>query len=153
MLRVVAVLALAMAQSAPAHADEFEAYREERVLTCIEAAGRARDALRACIGAAADPCIDEEGGATMAYVLCFSYEADTWRELMDGATARLTAEQSYRDPHRLSAATKAWQTWMEAECDYWAWQEGGGSGEQVDRASCAMRITAERAISYIAATD
>jgi len=155
MLRLAVALALAIstAQCAAVRADEFEAYRPERVLSCVEAAADDRNALRACVGASANPCIDEEGESTMAYVLCFSSEAETWRGLMDAAMARVSAEQTERDPQRLSRATSAWETWMETECEYWAWQEGGGSGEQVERASCALGLTAERAISFIAAAN
>lgn len=35
---------------------------------------------------------------------------------------------------------------IDAECDCWAWQEGGGSGEQGERPQCAARIVAGRAI-------
>jgi uncharacterized protein YecT (DUF1311 family) len=152
-LAVALALVLSMASFAPARADELESYRPGLLISCVDAAGRDRAALRSCVGTAANSCIEQEGAATMAYVLCFSAEADTWRTLMDAAAARLNAEQSYRDPNRLANATKAWESWMEAECEYWGWQEGGGSGEQVDRVSCAAGLTAERAISLIAALD
>jgi uncharacterized protein YecT (DUF1311 family) len=151
MLRLTLIFALTLLACAPVRADEMEGYDAARVQTCVASAGGEREALRRCIGASASPCVDAEGPATFAYVLCWSREADTWRQLMDAAAARLSAEQSYRDPQRYAAATTAWEAWVEAECEYWAWQEGGGSGEQADRVVCAANATAERAITLLVA--
>jgi uncharacterized protein YecT (DUF1311 family) len=148
---LVAALALASAAFAQlAHADEFESYNPDFVQTCAEGAGADQAALHRCIGVGATACIQADGGATMSHVLCWSREAETWRELMNGAISDLNT-RAYRDAERLAAANAAWETWAEAECDYWAWEEGGGAGEQVDRARCLARVTAERAITLIAA--
>jgi uncharacterized protein YecT (DUF1311 family) len=71
---------------------------------------------------------------------------------MNRATNDMNTRHTYRDPQRLAAANTAWEAWAEAECDYWAWEEGGGSGEQVDRVQCHARVTAERAITLIVAS-
>jgi uncharacterized protein YecT (DUF1311 family) len=147
-LVAICVLALAaMAGPAPAHADEFESYREDGLLRCVADAGTDQDALRRCIGAGANPCIATDGSATSSSVLCWSAEADSWRAILQRAVTDLNASHSYRDPQRLAAANTAWEAWVEAECDYWAWEEGGGSGEQVDRVQCLARVTGERAIA------
>jgi uncharacterized protein YecT (DUF1311 family) len=65
----------------------------------------------------------------------------------------LNTGQPSRDPLRLERANAAWNAWAEAECEYWAWEEGGGSGEQVDRVQCLAQITAARTISLLVAGD
>lgn len=152
MLRLSMVLALALLACTPVRADEFESYDAAPLNACIDAAEDDDEVgMRACLGASAIPCIQAEGGATNGYVLCWGNEAGTWRERMDAATAHLNASGSYRDPERLTAANAAWEAWAQAECEYWAWEEGGGVGEQVDRARCIARVNAERAIALIIA--
>jgi len=150
---LMAALALALvatAQCAPVRADPFDSYNPDLVGGCVAGAGAAEEALRRCIGAGATPCIAADGGATSSHVLCWSHEGDTWRGFMNGAISELNM-RAYRDAQRLATANAAWEAWAEAECDYWAWEEGGGSGEQVDRVRCQARVTAERAITLIAA--
>lgn len=144
-----AILAFALLSAcfaAPAAADPLES-RPDELLQCISAGGAEREVLTQCLGAQATPCIEHEGGGTMAEVLCWNAEAETWRTVVDDATAALITHASYRDPARLSAANNAWFAWAEAECDYLSWEEGGGSGEQVDRVRCAAGLHAERAIA------
>jgi hypothetical protein len=153
-LGIIAGLAFALAatvQCAPVSADPFESYNAELVTACVASAGAESAALHQCLGAGATPCIAAEGASTMAYVLCWDHEATTWRELVARASTDLSARQSYRDPERLAAANTAWEAWVEAECSYWAYEEGGGSGEQVDRARCHARVNADRAITLITA--
>jgi uncharacterized protein YecT (DUF1311 family) len=151
---LIAALALAWAaQWSPVRADPFESYREESLLNCVAPALNDADALRRCIGAGANPCIVADGSATSSHVLCWSHEADSWRALMQQAIGELKTGQTSRDPQRLERANAAWNAWAEAECEYWAWEEGGGSGEQVDRVQCLAQMTAERAISLLVAGD
>jgi uncharacterized protein YecT (DUF1311 family) len=118
---------------------------------CVAGANTEHAALEQCRGVVANPCIAEEGPSTMSTVLCWSAEAEAWEDVIARATARLNETQSYRDPARLARANEAWDAWAEAECEYWAWEEGGGSGEQVDRVECAARVTADRAIALLEA--
>lgn len=152
MLRAVAAFASVLMTLAPmrAHADEFESYDPAVLAACLESAGAASGAMRQCIGLGARACIDADGPSTMAHVLCSAHEADDWESRMDAAARAIGVNQPYRDPVRLAEATKAWRSWREAECEYWAYQEGGGSGEQVDRAQCWVEVTAARAIRLIA---
>jgi len=151
---VVAALAFAaIAQCAPVRADPFESYNPDLIGGCVAAAGTDEAALRACYGAGASPCIAADGSTTNSYILCWSHEAGTWRELIQRAMTERNARYSYRDPQRLAAADAAWEAWAEAECEYWAWEEGGGVGEIVDRAECRARVNADRAIALIRAAD
>jgi hypothetical protein len=152
---LVAALAFALAataQCAPVRADPFESYNPSLVTECVAGAGADSDSLHRCIGAGATPCIQADGQTTSSLVLCWSHESDTWRELMARATESMNTRHTYRDPHRLAAANASWEAWAEAECEYWAWEQGGGVGEQVDRVRCHARVTAERAIALIAAS-
>ncbi|HYD74312.1 MAG TPA: lysozyme inhibitor LprI family protein [Candidatus Binatia bacterium] len=151
MFRAAIVLALAVLTCAPGHADPFESYNPDFVGDCVAAAGADESVLRACLGAGATPCIAAEGSSTMSYVLCWDREATTWREMIERAANDTTTRHGYRDPQRLAAANTAWEAWAEAECEYWAWEEGGGVGEQVDRARCQARVNAERAITLMVA--
>lgn len=154
MRRWLTALTLALASfvaCACASADPFESPRPDLLRACVDEAGARRDAVMRCVGVSANPCIATEGGATMGHVLCWGAETNTWRDLMAEATAALDAHLTYRDRARLAAANQAWAQWAETECEYWAWEEGGGSGEQVDRARCQARISAERAATLLAA--
>lgn len=131
---------------AVAAADPLDS-RPDELMACVSASAAERDALVQCIGAQAFPCIEREGASTMAEVLCWSAEAETWRTIITEATTALSAQAAYRDPARLATANTAWFAWAEAECDYLSWEEGGGSGEQVDRVRCAAGLQAERAIA------
>lgn len=147
MWRLVLALALVSCSTPAARADELQA--DPRLLeACIAATNHA--ALEGCRGVVARACIEAEGGGSMADVLCWSAEADAWRGRIDAYMQRMNAEHAYRDPARLASAHQAWQAWADAECEYWAWEEGGGSGEQYARVQCAASLAADRAISLIA---
>lgn len=152
---VVAILTIVLAACAtqPASADPFESAQSQLLDACVQSAGASREALQQCVGVVANPCIVTDGSATSSHVLCWSAEADAWRTHLDRAMTRLNETQQYRSPSRLAEANKAWAAWLDAECEYWAWEEGGGSGEQVDRARCHARRTADRAISLITTAD
>ncbi|MBN8608506.1 MAG: DUF1311 domain-containing protein [Caulobacterales bacterium] len=143
---ILAFALLGVCFTAPAAADPLES-RPDELRQCINDGGVEREALAQCLGAQAMPCIESEGGGTMAEALCWNAEAETWRAAIDEATIALASRAAYRDPARLSAANNAWFAWAEAECDYLSWEEGGGSGEQVDRVRCAAGLHAERAIA------
>ena len=113
--------------------------------------GCALDAGKECVGLITRHCVAEEGGSNaMTDVLCRSGEADAWQALIDENTARIAAADPV-DGELLVAANQAWTQWREAECNYRAYEYGGGSGEQHDRIACQLRLTATRAIDLITA--
>jgi uncharacterized protein YecT (DUF1311 family) len=142
--------ALIAASATPARADTMETHPEV-LRACVAAPDATRETLTQCLGAEARPCIRAEGGGTMSEALCWSAEAETWNALIIEASAALSERASYRDPHRLKRANTDWAAWAESECEYWAWEEGGGSGEQVERVMCAARLRAQRAIDLMLA--
>jgi uncharacterized protein YecT (DUF1311 family) len=149
MWRLVLALALASCSTPPAQADDM-IDNPEAIATCVAAANGERAALEACRGAIARPCFAQHGPGTMSDVLCWSAEGDAWNREIATAIERLNQHTEGRDPARLAAAQAAWQAWRDAECEYWAWEEGGGSGEQVVRAQCAVDATIDRAINLLA---
>jgi hypothetical protein len=152
MRQLLIACAMFLTACAAAHADtDVVQFNREQLTTCVASAGADRTALEACKGVTAQACIDAEGGVSMAHTLCWDFEAGAWREMVTAATARLAISASYRDGARLTAANEAWANWAETECEYWAWEVGGGVGEQVDRARCAARVSADRAITLIIA--
>ncbi len=86
----------------------------------------------------------------MSDVLCRSAEADIWEVLIAEATTRITAADPV-DGELLNASSRLWTQWREAECNYRAYECGGGSGEQHDRIVCHLDLTVARAIDLIAA--
>jgi hypothetical protein len=143
-LSVIAIVALAASAPAP-QADPLPT-NEEGLRACVSAAGVERAALERCIGVSANFCSEEMGPSG---ALCWLVEGEIWRELISETTLRLSQAPGDRDPALLVRANEAWSAWEEAECSYWSWEEGGGTGEQVDRAYCNARVSADRAIALI----
>lgn len=152
MWRGLTVAIVFIAACAGARADELPA-RPELLTACIAEAGADRAALEACQGVVANDCIAAEGPSTMSVVLCWSAESDAWDVALIRASTQVNERWAGKDPLRLANANQAWSAWREAECEYWAWEEGGGSGEQVERVQCAARVTADRAIALILASS
>jgi uncharacterized protein YecT (DUF1311 family) len=149
MWRLVLALALVSCSTPSARADEW-IDNPEAIATCIASANGDRTALESCRGAIARPCFEQHGPGTMSDVLCWSAEGDAWDREIAAAIERLNQRTEGRDPARLAAAQTAWEAWRESECEYWAWEEGGGSGEQVVRVECAVDASTDRAINLLA---
>ncbi|HVK82287.1 MAG TPA: lysozyme inhibitor LprI family protein [Verrucomicrobiae bacterium] len=150
MRQVLMALMLIIASATPVGADPLET-DPALLRTCIAAPHTTREQLSQCLGAQARPCIETQGGGAMAEALCWNAEVDTWDALINQASVAFSARASYRDPHRLKRANNDWAVWAESECEYWAWEEGGGSGEQIERVMCAARLRAHRAIDLMLA--
>lgn len=142
-------LALTACATPAARADPLSA--DPQILrACVIEAGADREALDQCVGLVTRHCVAEEGGSnSMTDVLCRSAEADIWQTLIEEQTARIAAADPV-DGELLAAANQAWMQWREAECSFRAYENGGGSGEQYDRVSCHVRLTATRAIDLLA---
>jgi uncharacterized protein YecT (DUF1311 family) len=118
--------------------------------TCVTQAGEDRAVLARCNGVVARACIEAEGGPNaMSDVLCRSAEAGIWQALIDEETTRITAADPV-DGELLASANQAWTQWRAAECNYRAYEYGGGAGEQYDRVVCDLDLASARAIDLIA---
>lgn len=145
LLAVFAVLAL----TGVAHADpdESDVYIPN-VAACIAAAADDEAALRACRGAAANPCLEAAGGITHYMVMCFSAEARGWGDAMDGAFARLAAARP-ETASALQEAHTAWEGYRDSECSYRVARWGEGSGARVELAACYNQLTTDRALALL----
>jgi len=124
-------------------------FNPEILRTCVAQAGQDRAALEQCRGLMTQDCIEAEGGSnSISDVLCRSGESHAWLVL----ALEREAQISDVDPvegRLLYAANLAWNEWREAECNYRAYEYGGGSGEQFDRIACDLELTSARAIDLI----
>jgi len=139
------VLVVALLFGANAQSDPVEGHSEGSLATCLDEANGDRAAVRACVGAAAWPCIDEGQGATMMRSLCWSGEATWWQ----GRTEEVAAQLAVRDSERsasLDASTTAFEAFADRECAYRGAAFGGGTGAQPAMAECAAVLWAERYI-------
>lgn len=119
--------------------------------TCVMQAGSDRAALQQCVGVVTRACIAAEGGSnSFSDVLCRSAEADIWEAVIAESTTRITGADPI-DGELLATSSQAWNAWREAECNYRAYEYGGGSGEQYDRIVCQLDLTSARAIDLILA--
>lgn len=132
----------------PASADPIAA-DPQLAQTCVARADNDYAALERCNGIVANACIEAEGPSTMALTLCWSAEYDVWRQMIETSTARIESDDAEKGV-RLRRANEAWQAWLDAECDYFSYEFGGGSGEQVERAQCGVVLAHRRAIDLLA---
>jgi uncharacterized protein YecT (DUF1311 family) len=147
-LLIACALALTACAAPQAHADPLPA-DPELVRACVGQAGRNCAALQQCQGVVTRACIEAQGGSnSLSDVLCRSAEADIWQTLIDENTARISAADAV-DGRLLAAANASWTQWRDSECEYRAYEYGGGSGEQYDRIVCHLELTAARAIDLI----
>jgi uncharacterized protein YecT (DUF1311 family) len=148
MWRLVLALALVSCSTPPAQADDM-IDNPEAIATCVAAANGDHSRLEECRGVIANRCLEQHGPGTMSDVLCWSAEGDAWDREIAAEIGRRAQNPDGHDPARLAAAQAAWEAWRDAECDYWAWEEGGGSGEQVIRVACAVNLTIDRALGLL----
>ena len=155
------IVALAFAALAgPASAQE-PAAPVEAVRACVEAAERAPEAERACIGVSALACIDADPAAqtTVGMAGCYAAETAAWDALMNatyadlvGLSAALTADETadgatpVDQEGLLRAAQRAWVTFRDADCAQEAGHWGEGSMRQVAGAECLLDRTASRTL-------
>lgn len=113
----------------------------------------------ACIGVAAAHCLTASGeiNEPEVYVRCYEAETADWQGRLADVMARLASTGATSDAAEaagpgsgrraaLEVAQAAWAAWRDAECAFALRMAEGGGSEAVTSASCAMRLTAERAL-------
>lgn len=152
MRQLIFALAFAATACATPHANADTMQVDPQILrTCVAQAGQDRAALSQCVGLVTRACVEAEGGSnSMTDVLCRSGEADVWTTIIEERTASITTADPV-DGNLLATSSQAWETWRDVECEYRAYEYGGGAGEQYDRIVCYLDLTSERAISLITA--
>ena len=157
-LSLIAALPLTVAGPIGATAQDI-AFVPEPTESCLAAAEGMPDRL-ACIGRAAQVCIDTpDGYTTVGMGFCYSREADYWDDRLNGAFARLmSVERAMLDEMREIGATvpdapaalrgmqRAWIGYRDALCgyDYTTW--GGGTGGGPAFAACLMQETGRQTL-------
>jgi uncharacterized protein YecT (DUF1311 family) len=113
---------------------------------CLAKAATA-EAMRACKRIVFTPCYQEEDyrQSTHGLVMCNSREGDAWDALLQSRTKDLAKRDAYR-AGALTAANKAWRSWIDAECFFHREEAQGGSAEGVITTECLSDLTAERVI-------
>jgi uncharacterized protein YecT (DUF1311 family) len=110
----------------------------------------------ACIGRAADACVEATGYATPVLSGCASRELDDWDARLNAVyqQARARAAQIDKDafegtPSQAEALRdmqRAWIPYRDATCAYEASQWGGGTGAGPAFVSCLLTMTGEQAL-------
>ncbi|MGE0739800.1 MAG: lysozyme inhibitor LprI family protein [Hyphomonadaceae bacterium] len=149
MRHLLMAAALLAAGASGARADEANPDNAQRVLECVSAAAGDAAMLNGCQGAAANPCMETDGGATThGMVMCLSSEADAWARVMQASLLRL-AEAQPETQSALEASQIAWESFRDAECSYRVARWGEGSGARVVLAGCLSQQTATRAMVLV----
>lgn len=154
-MRALALLMLlaagpAMAQNAPA------GYDGSLIPTCLDRVAAADGDPAACIGAAADPCMDQPGGeTTLGMGQCLTAETRDWDMLLNAWYDKALQRAGSRDAASggeaptapvLRQAQRAWIAYRDESCRYEALRYQGGSMAGVAQASCLRDMTARQAL-------
>lgn len=110
---------------------------------------------RACIGAAADRCMQSDGGSTtigMGY--CLDQEWSVWDARLNAAYAALRNSYKTDDTKQSEAPLwpalqhmqRAWIDYRDATCDFEARHWGQGTGRGPAYTSCLMVLTGQQAL-------
>lgn len=119
---------------------------------------------RACIGAAAEACMEATPGgySTVGMGGCTAAEEAWWDAELNAAYQALRTRERRADtdwqpipgmlPRPSGADTlrdvqRAWIGWRDATCQYEELQWWGGTGASLAGASCRMRLTGEQALT------
>ena len=123
---------------------------------CTAAAGDTTVAIVACIGAAADPCMDQPGGeTTLGMGQCLTAETRDWDMLLNAWYDKALQRAGSRDAASggeaptapvLRQAQRAWIAYRDESCRYEALRYQGGSMAGVAQASCLRDMTARQAL-------
>ena len=164
MSRPILLIALALALPATGGAvaqDTAQAVAyDAQILTACRKDTAPGDA-RSCIGKASAQCMKTpDGSTTVGMVSCMGQELDQWDAMLNASYAALLETTARNDGElaKLGSAAKAsepilrdaqrkWVAWRDAECSFVASKWQGGSGAGPAATSCAMTLTAERALA------
>ncbi len=80
---------------------------------------------------------------TPEIVACVSGKAKAWQGRLDAALKSLLANQRPAQQDRLKAAQKAWMSYRDANCAYYA--NGEGTIARIEAAECQRVLTQQRA--------
>jgi uncharacterized protein YecT (DUF1311 family) len=123
--RTIGFLALALAVSAPAGAADEGKYSK---------------AFRTCM--------DKSNGVTVAMRDCYGEEQARQDKLLNAAYKQVLAGAGGKEKTALVRAERAWMAFRDAQCDYQAAPEQGGTNWFLLIDSCHLEMTALRAKEF-----
>ena len=149
------IFSLAMFCAGSAMAQDGLTYSCAPTETCLTRNSNWED-RRACIGQAAEACVEATGYATPVLSGCASRELDDWDARLNAVYRDARAQAQRRDADAFSGAPsqaeairdmqRAWIPFRDATCTYEASQWGGGTGAGPAYVNCLLRLTAEQAL-------
>jgi uncharacterized protein YecT (DUF1311 family) len=135
-------------------------YSSENTTSCLDA-GTTDQEKKACIGVAANACMeDNQGGfSTYGMSVCLEQERSWWdgrlnavygvRRAADKAEDAQNVADGFAAPnkaHALRAMQRAWIAYRDTTCDYAGAQYGGGTGAGPATVGCLLTMTAEQTL-------
>ena len=150
-------LALALLLAAgPAMAQDAPGYDGSLIPVCLDRVAAEDGDLAACIGAAADPCMAQPGGATtLGMVQCLTAETRDWDMLLNAWYAKAMERAKAMDAAGggaeasapvLKQAQRNWIAYRDETCRFEALRYQGGSMGGISRAGCLQDMTARQAL-------
>ena len=145
---------------AAAGAQETPHFDARPVLDCLAAAGTMPE-RRACIGAAASACMNDDlGYTTVGMGYCYDQERGLWDVWLNAAYGRLMEREKAYDAEMTSAGVtapsaaaalremqRACIPYRDAACDYERSRWGNGTGAGPATLACLMQHTGEQALA------
>lgn len=152
-------LALVVAAAGPVSAQDI-AFSPEATESCLAAAEHVTG-KEACVGRAADACIETpDGGTTVGMGFCLDAEWRYWDERLNAAYGALMAMEKTADKEvqsggssapstsmALKAMQRAWISYRDAACLYEVSTWFGGTGGGPAGNACMMTLTGQQALA------
>ncbi|XDA96803.1 lysozyme inhibitor LprI family protein [Sulfitobacter sp. LCG007] len=153
-MKTVPVLLLLLAGS-PLAAQDLS-YSDDATVQCLEAASD-DTARRACIGAAAELCMEETDGGSTTPVMggCLDRERSYWDDRLNASYGEAKDYAAEFDAgngsegalgNALVKMQRAWIPFRDSACAFEAAQWSNGTGAGPAATACLMQITAEQTL-------
>ena len=106
---------------------------------------------QSCIGEYRSACerLAADGETTVGVMQCAADEYEAWDRWLNEAYRDLCEGLPEASVAQLREAQRSWMAHRDQDCEYLAGLYAGGSLENVERASCQVRKTAQRAIELM----
>jgi uncharacterized protein YecT (DUF1311 family) len=151
-LTVGAILLLGCSSEAssaqPGAMDRLSAYDTIDVCLYRETTPTGR---QTCIGEYQAACerLSPNGDTTAGLLQCAAEEYEAWDRWLSDAYRDLREGLPEPSVAQLREAQRSWMAHRDLDCEFMAGLYAGGSLENVERATCQVRKTAERAIEFM----
>jgi uncharacterized protein YecT (DUF1311 family) len=146
-MRLIAILLLAMTFAGTSQAQEkLRAEDSRAVQDCIKTKSGPNDALEACIGVVANPCLDgPDGKTTVGQSECYQREQRVWDDILNETYRRLQGSFEGKLKQSLRDVQRAWIESRKLQCGFYGDVIKGTLAVPL-AANCFNAETARRAI-------